>query len=162
MDGGIERDYMDIDEKVGILYSIRKLDKEEQVPLFDNTIAEIFEDPKPEYAIKLCSVFYDDVYFDEVMYGLIHAVEHLAEGDDYSYLISLGICNMKGGRDWSKILLYGIMNVEDELKKYPQALGRLSDEQRCYIVGILKEIRAEDGKMFGDRINWILREANAE
>ena len=53
MDGGIERDYMDIDEKVGILYSIRKLDKEEQVPLFDNTIAEIFEDPKPEYAIKL-------------------------------------------------------------------------------------------------------------
>ena len=98
MDGGIERDYMDIDEKVGILYSIRKLDKEEQVPLFDNTIAEIFEDPKPEYAIKL----------------------------------------------------------------YPQALERLSDEQRCYIVGILKEIRAEDGKMFGDRINWILSEANAE
>lgn len=97
---------MDIDEKVSILYSIRKLDKEEQVPLFDDTIAEIFTAPKPEYAIKLCSVFYDDVYFDEVMYGLIHAVEDLVEGDDYSYLISLGICNMKDGREWSKILLW--------------------------------------------------------
>ena len=153
---------MDIDEKVSILYSIKKLDKEEQVPLFDDTIAEIFTAPKPEYAIKLCSVFYDDVYFDEVMYGLIHAVEDLAEGDDYSYLISLGICNMKDGREWSKILLYGILNVKDELKKYPEALRRLFDEQRNYIVGILREIREEDAEMFGERITWILREANVE
>ena len=63
---------MDIDEKVSALYKIRKLDKEEYVPVFDKLIQEIFTDPKPEYVIKLCAVFYDEVYFHEVMYGLIH------------------------------------------------------------------------------------------
>ena len=54
------------------------------------------------------------------MYGLIHAVEALAKGEDYYYRISLGIYNMKESRDWSKILLYGILNVEDELKNIPK------------------------------------------
>lgn len=35
---------MDIDEKVSALYKIRKLDKEEYVPVFDKLIQEIFTD----------------------------------------------------------------------------------------------------------------------
>ena len=54
---------MDIDEKVSALYKIRKLDKEEYVPVFDKLIQEIFTDPKPEYVIKLCAVFDDEVFF---------------------------------------------------------------------------------------------------
>lgn len=105
-------------------------------------------------------MFYDEVYFHEVMYGLIHAVEALAKGENYSYLISLGICNMAEGRDWSKIFIYGILNTKDELMKYPKVLRQLSEEQRRYIVGILQKIKKEDEKMFGERIFWILSEVN--
>ncbi|SFA72058.1 Imm30 family immunity protein [Selenomonas ruminantium] len=151
---------MDIDEKVSALYKIRRLDKEEYVLIFDKLIQEIFTDPKPEYVIKLCAVFYDEVYFHEVMYGLIHAIEALAKGENYSCLISLGICNMAEGRDWSKIFIYGILNTKDELMKYPKVLRQLSEEQRRYIVGILQEIKKEDEKKFGERIFWILSEVN--
>ena len=48
-------------------------------------------------------------FFYEVMYGLIHAVEALAKGENYSYIISLGIYNMAEGRDWSKDFIYGII-----------------------------------------------------
>ena len=151
---------MDIDEKVSALYKIRRLDKEEYVPIFDKLIHEIFTDPKPEYVIKLCTVFYDDAYFHEVMYGLIHAVEALAKGENYSYLISLGICNMPEGRDWSKDFIYGILNTKDELLKYPEVLRQLSEEQRRHIVGMLQEIKDEDEEMFGERISWIMSEIN--
>ena len=151
---------MDIDEKVSALYKIRKLDKEEYVPVFDKLIQEIFTDPKPEYVIKLCAVFYDEVYFHEVMYGLIHAVEALAKGENYSYLISLGICNMAEGRDWSKIFIYGILNTKDELMKYPKVLRQLSEEQRRHIVGILQEIKDDDKEIFGEMISWIRSEIN--
>lgn len=151
---------MDIDEKVSALYKIRRLDKEEYVLIFENIIQELFTDPKPEYVIKLCAVFYDDVYFYEVMYGLIHAVEALAKGENYSYLISLGICNMTEGRDWSKVFLYGILNTKDEFMKYPEVLRQLSEEQRRHIVGILQEIKDDDEEIFGERISWIMSEIN--
>ena len=105
-------------------------------------------------------MFYDDVYFYEVMYGLIHVVEALAKGENYSYLISLGICYMTEARDWSKVFLYGILNTKDELMKYPEVLRQISEDQRRYIVGILQEIKKDDEKKFGERIFWILSEVN--
>ena len=98
--------------------------------------------------------------FHEVMYGLIHAVEALAKGENYSYLISLGICNMAEGRDWSKDFIYGILNTKDELMKYPKGLRQLSEEQRRHIVGILQEIKDDDKEIFGEMISWIRSEIN--
>lgn len=148
--------FLDIRDMENILYNTRKLSTENDVKLYEETIAKICSYNKPEYIVNLCKGFYDDTEDYEVMFGLVHAVEYLG-GDDCLYWISLGLVDADDTREWGKIFMYGLLNNRKTLNKIPVDIKRLPPKNKEYIVALLEEIKKEKGDRFGERIDAIFK-----
>jgi hypothetical protein len=146
--------FLDIKEMETILYKTRELMTESDVSLYEKTIAEICSYNNPKYIVNMCIGFYDDTEDEEVMFGLVHAIESI--GGDNLYWTFVGIEHMKEARNWSKIILYRILNDEEGIKKVPSVMDALPQKNRKYIIDLLEEIKDEDYDMFSRSIDFIL------
>ncbi|SFA72337.1 Imm30 family immunity protein [Selenomonas ruminantium] len=150
---------MNIEKNEEILKNTCKLRNEYEVELFEKAIEEICSTQRAEYVLNLCSGFDDDTEDEEVMFGLVHAVEELG-GDDGLYWTAMGLERMWRNKEWCKILLYRILNSDEDRIKYPEVINRLPWRERDRNISLLADILHEDKEMFADKIDEVLKDCS--
>lgn len=150
---------VNIEKYEEMLKNTRKLRDETEVELYEKTIEEICSTQRAEYVLNLCSGFDDKTEDGEVMFGLVHAVEELG-GEDGLYWIAMGVERMWRNKEWCKILLYRILNSDEDRIKYPEVINRLPWRERDRNISLLADILHEDKEMFADKIDEVLKDCS--
>ena len=99
--------------------------------------------------------FDDDTEQYEIMFGLVHGIEHLYKEniEEGLYLIALAIPSViNRAREWMDVLHYRILNHEHVRKVYGSVLSQLDDKAKEIIINLLSDIKSEDPNMFSTSV----------
>lgn len=147
---------MDIKAEVQILQQNRLLRNVNEVQNFEKAIENIMSLKDIKLIQDLCTGFDDQTEQHEVMFGLLHAIEDF-EGEEGLLEIAKAIPIMlPHAKEWAVILHYGILNDGPSRKQYGKILSQVNLLVRNTIIGILKEIKAEDPDRFENSVDEIL------
>lgn len=108
----------------------------------------------------LCMGFDDETEQYEVMFGLIHGIEHLYKENMEQGLYSLALAIpivIDRAEEWMEVLHYRILNHEQVRMTYGKVISTLDVNTKKVIVKLLIEIKNEDPDLFGDFVNEILK-----
>ena len=97
----------------------------------------------------------DDTKDDEVMFGIIHLIEQL-QGEEYLKKIAICTPDMKEAHDWAMTLNKRIINSQKYFEKYIEIIGDLEKEYKEKILKLLVDVKNDNPKRFGDKINMLI------
>lgn len=104
---------------------------------------------------EICKAFDDDTKDDEVMFGIIHLIEQL-QGEEYLKKIAICTPDMKEAHDWAMTLNKRIINSQKYFEKYIEIIGDLEKEYKEKILKLLVDVKNDNPKRFGDKINMLI------
>jgi hypothetical protein len=129
-----------------------------EVIAFEEAMAELAKNPKNEYLSKLHLVLDDECEHYEVMYGLIHFLESFDEKEQLQTFIDVAPKLILQAQNWTKTLLYGILNDEPSRTLYKQLLQSANSESRDVVCQLLKEIATNESPPLSSRAEFVLAE----
>jgi hypothetical protein len=142
------------------LFENRLLRSSDEIRVFEDTVAQILELNDANHIDILCSGFDDLTEQDEVMFGLIHTVEHyinIVNPEIVLEKIALAANRMiPKAEEWYKILQIRILNNNMTRVTYKKVLKMLNKEQQDIVISQLEKIKREDQMRFDDIINFVL------
>lgn len=150
---------MDISVELTELKNNRLLRDENEVKIFEKCIVDVLEMEDVNHIEILCQGFDDLTENDEVMFGLIHAIEsydEIASSD-----VSLGVLAnsipkmLPHAKEWLKILHKRILNHEPSKNIYKKIIPTLNKDTQEYIVSQLTSIREKNPIRFEESVNSI-------
>lgn len=133
----------------------------EEVKKFEQALQVIMEDEDVKSIRGLCGAFDDATEQEEVMYGLIHAIEYLGRDENVLEIAESISIMLPHAKEWAKLIHYGILNVEKERLMYAGVISTKDETMLGPIVQILQEIKAENPYRFGEKVDhllWVLKE----
>lgn len=136
----------------------------EEVKKFERALQTIMQEEDAESIRGLCSAFDDETEQEEVMFGLVHAVEHLGRDEKVLELAKSISIMLPHAKEWAKLFHYRILNVEKVRLQYAEALSCFDGISLSVIVQLLQEIKEEDSELFGWKVEHLLgclKEKNA-
>ena len=134
---------MDKKNQIQQLINSRKLSTDEEYVLFEGALQALHLNITIDDIAEICKAFDDDTKDDEVMFGIIHLIEQL-QGD------------MKEAHDWAMTLNKRIINSQKYFEKYIEIIGDLEKEYKEKILKLLVDVKNDNPKRFGDKINMLI------
>lgn len=151
---------MDILVELTELKSNRLLRDESEVEKFENTIENILALKDVNHIEILCQGFDDLTENDEVMFGLIHAIESydkIVSSEISLKVLANSIPKMlPHAKEWLKILHKRILNHEPSRNIYKKIIPSLNNDIQKYIVSLLISIKEKNPNRFEENVNSIL------
>ncbi|SES45120.1 Imm30 family immunity protein [Psychrobacillus sp. OK032] len=138
----------------------RLLRDENEVEKFEKSIENILEMKDVNHIEVLCQGFDDLTENDEVMFGLIHAIESYDNivGSEVSLkVLANSIPKMiPHAKEWLKILQKRILNHEPSLNIYKEIIPTLNKDVQDFIISQLTIIKEKNPNKFEKSVNSIL------
>lgn len=151
---------MDISVEITKLKNNRLLRDENEVEKFEQSIKSILEMKDVSHIEILCQGFDDLTDNDEVMFGLIHAIESYDNivGSEASLKVLVNSIPemLPHAREWLKILHKRILNHEPSRKIYKKMIPTLDIDVQDYIVSQLTSIKEQNPSRFEKSVDSIL------
>lgn len=146
--------------KERLLYLLREnrlMRNDIEFEIFDATLDSISELVDESDVLSLVSVLDDGTEEHEVMFRLVHLIESNVSSEKSFSLLLEGINSIwDHAPEWSRILMYRILNDEYSFKKINELLGKVDSEIYNNIYKLLIDISNEDSKLFKDKIDIII------
>ena len=132
----------------------------DEIKSFEETIAKIITYKDVTHISILCSGFDDLTEQDEVMFGLIHAVEYYISIADPEIVLEKIAMSAKimlpQAEEWYKILQIRILNNNKTRDIYKKVIKELDKEQQIIVISQLEKIKHEEKTRFEEKINYVL------
>lgn len=138
----------------------RFLQNEEQVQEFEESIEKILSLNSVDCIRDLCLGFEDGAEDDEVMFGLVHAIE--AFNMDYGLEVSLTRlaeavpCMLPHAREWAKTLHKRILNHDETRKVYLAVMYNIDQSTRDIVIALMNEIKVKNPDRFAKKTEEFL------
>lgn len=151
---------MDISVELTELKNNRLLRDENEVKKFEKCIENVLEMEDVNHIEILCQGFDDSNENDEVMFGLIHAIEsydNIVGSEASLEVLANSIPKMlPHAKEWLKILHKRILNHEPSKKNYKKIVPSLNNDIQEFIVTQLTKIKEKNPSRFEESVNDIL------
>ncbi|MEB3751166.1 Imm30 family immunity protein [Geobacillus sp. FSL W8-0032] len=143
---------MDLAHETQKLIDSRLLRTEQEIQQFEQAIVNIVGMKKAEHIKHLCLGFDDSTECDEVMFGLIHAIESYdkvfgAEESLKNFAESLPSM-LPHAKGWVKILHKRILNDAPSRKAYAKVVSKVDVNVKNLVVQIINEIKEKNPGRF--------------
>ncbi|WP_062050326.1 Imm30 family immunity protein [Bacillus sp. JCM 19034] len=151
---------MDVKSELNKIYTNRLLQSQEEIDAFEEALGNIIGLEDKSVITELCMGFDDDTEQYEVMFGLVHGIEHLYKEniEDGLYLIAIAVPSViDRAREWMEVLHYRILNHEQVRRVYGNMLSKLDDNSKEIIINLLRDIKSEDPDMFSNSVDEVLK-----
>ena len=127
---------MDKKNQIQQLINSRKLSTDEEYVLFEGALQALHLNITIDDITEICKAFDDDTKDDEV----------------------IAICtpDMKEAHDWAMTLNKRIINSQKYFEKYIEIIGDLEKEYKEKILKLLVDVKNDNPKRFGDKINMLI------
>ncbi|WP_033843109.1 Imm30 family immunity protein [Geobacillus icigianus] len=150
---------MDIKSEIKKVYHNRLLETEKQVEEFEQALKNIYEYDEVSIIKDLMLAFDDNTENHEVMFNLVHTIEHLYKNkiEEGLKLIANSVpIIIDYGREWIEILHYRILNHPQVRMIYAKVLRDIDIKARNIIKDLLEDIKREDPELFSDSVDEVL------
>ncbi|MEB3751159.1 Imm30 family immunity protein [Geobacillus sp. FSL W8-0032] len=150
---------MDIKSEIKKVYHNRLLETEKQVEEFEQALKNIYEYDEVSIIKDLMLAFDDNTENHEVMFNLVHTIEHLYKNkiEEGLKLIANSVpIIIDCGREWIEILHYRILNHPQVRMIYAKVLRDIDIKARNIIKDLLEDIKREDPELFSDSVDEVL------
>ena len=151
---------MDVKVELKKLYTNRLLQSQKEISEFEEALSNLVSLGDKSVITGLCLGFDDDTEQYEIMFGLVHGIEHLYKEniEEGLYLITLAVPSViDRAREWMEVLHYRILNHEQVRRIYGSVLSKLDDNTKEIIVNLLSDIKSEDPNMFSNSVDEVLK-----
>lgn len=152
---------MNVTQLIEILNANKFMRSDEEVMIFEFTLAELALHPNSEYLPALYLVFDDRCEQHEVMYGLIHFLESFELKDQLQAFIDTIDRMVVNAKEWTMILLYGILNQDLARSLYSQMLHSTHSPNRDLCTHLLREIVANESPPLSSHAESVISGATA-
>ena len=142
------------DQYIKQLFSSRKLSTDEEYAQFEAALQGLYECATVDDTIEICKAFDDDTKDDEVMFGIIHLIEHF-RGEQYLKTIAICTPDMSDAHDWAMILNKRIINSAQFFDKYVEIIKLLGKEHKEKILKLLLDVKNDNPQKFGEKIDML-------
>lgn len=149
---------MDNSIQIQQLINSRKLSSTEEYVLFEGALQALQMSITIDDIAEICKAFYDDTKDEQVMFGIVHLMEQL-QGEEYLKKIAIGTPDMRDGHDWAMILNKRIINSQKYFEKYIEIIGELEKEYKEKILKLLLDVKNDNSKRFGEKIDMLIEQA---
>jgi hypothetical protein len=156
---GKEGIFLDIKSEIKKVYDNRLLKTKKQVEEFEQALKNIYEYGEVSIIKDLILAFDDNTEHHEIMFNLVHTIEHLYKNkiEEGLKLIATSVPTVISyGREWIEILHYRILNHPHVRTIYAKVLGNIDIKTRNIIKGLLRDIKKEDPELFGESVDEVL------
>ncbi len=150
---------MDVKLELKKVYTNRLLQSQKEISSFEAALGNLIGLGDVSVITGLCLGFDDDTEQYEIMFGLIHGIEHLYKEniEEGLYLIAIAVPSViDRAREWMEVLHYRILNHEQVRKIYGSVLSKLDDKSKEIIINLLNDIKSEDPNMFSNSVDEVL------
>lgn len=151
---------MNISDEVKILNENRLLRTNEEIEKFECAIENILSNKNYKDIKYLCTGFDDNTEDDEVMFGLIHAIEsydHLADIKLTLKEFVDSIPNIHShAKEWVKTMNKRILNDENSLDEYIKISENCSVESKLILIELMNEVKKDNPERFSQPVNKFL------
>lgn len=151
---------LDIIVELTELKNNRLLRDESEVEKFEKSIENILDMKNVNHIEILCQGFDDLTEKDEVMFGLIHAIESydkIVSSEVSLKLLANSIPKMlPHAKEWLKILHKRILNHETSRNIYKKIIPTLNNDTQKIVVSQLTSIKERNPSRFEESVNSIL------
>ncbi|MEK3980646.1 Imm30 family immunity protein [Psychrobacillus sp. FSL K6-2836] len=151
---------MDIKLELKKVYTNRLLQSQKEISEFEEALSNLIGLGDKSLITELCMGFDDDTEQYEIMFGLVHGIEHLYKEniEDGLYLIALAVPRIiDRAREWMEVLHYRILNHEQVRRIYGSVISKLDIKTKEIIINLLRDIKSEDPDMFGNPVDEVLK-----
>jgi len=151
---------VDVKSELKKVYTNRLLQSQKEISSFEEALGNLIGLGDISVITGLCMGFDDDTEQYEIMFGLVHGIEHLYKEniEEGLYLIALAIPSViDRAREWMEILHYRILNHEQVRRIYGSVLSKLDDKTKEIIINLLRDIKSEDPNMFSNSVDEVLK-----
>ncbi len=142
------------------IYTNRLLQSKEEIDAFEEALGNLIGLEDQSVITELCMGFDDDTEQYEIMFGLVHSIEHLYKEkiEEGLYLIAIAVPSViDRAREWMEVLHYRILNHGQVRKIYGSVLSKLEDNSKEIIMNLLRDIKNEDPDMFSNSVDEVLK-----
>lgn len=151
---------MDIVIELTSLKNNRLLRNEIEIEKFEESIKNVLEMKDPKHIEVLCQGFDDSTENDEVMFGLIHAIESydtIVSSEVSLYILGESIPKMiPHAEEWLKVLHKRILNHERSRDDYKRIIPTLNSDAQEMVVSLLNDIKKKNPVQFEQKVNFVL------
>ncbi len=151
---------MNVEMELMKVYTNRLLQSHIEISEFEEALSNLIRLEGKSVITGLCMGFDDDTEQYEIMFGLIHGIEHLYREniEEGLYLIALAIpMVIDRARVWMEVLHYRILNHEQVRRIYGSVISKLDVKEKEIIINLLREIKSEDPNMFRNSVDEVLK-----
>ncbi|MFJ5562449.1 Imm30 family immunity protein [Lysinibacillus xylanilyticus] len=148
-------------EYISILYKMRFLENEgDDIEEFENILNELSHRGTNDLIPDLCTIFEDDIAEPSAGDYLIETIFYIAEKsgrEEGLYKLAISIPKMLPHAEfWAERIHRTLLNSENLIISYINALENVSVPTKQLIKGILFEIKEEDSDLYLEKVNSIL------
>ncbi|KOP69349.1 hypothetical protein AMS59_23525 [Lysinibacillus sp. FJAT-14745] len=152
---------MNFKESISTLYKMRFLENEgDNIEEFENILNELSHRGTNDLIPDLCTIFEDDIAEPSAGDDLIETIFYIAENSGWEeglYKLAISIPKMLPHAEfWAERIHRTLLNSENLIISYINALENVSDPTKQLIKGILFEIKEEDSDLYLEKVNSIL------
>lgn len=151
---------MDVKIELKRVYTNRLLQSQKEISEFEEALNNLIGLGDKSVITGLCMGFDDDTEQYEVMFGLVHGIEHLYKEsiEEGLYLIALAVPSViDRAREWMEVLHYRILNHEQVRRIYGRVLAKLDEKSKEIIINLLNDIKSEDPEVFSNSVEEVLK-----
>lgn len=148
---------MSKNEYINKLINAKYLKTDEDYVQFELALKQLEGKIQIEDVYDVCKTFTDNTNDEEVMFGVIHLLEQL-QGEEYLKCIATCTPDMIGAHDWAMTLNKRILNSDRYYTVYIKVIKKLNIELKEKILKLLVDVKNDNPKRFGDKIEFILKE----
>ena len=151
---------MDVKLELNKVYMNRLLQSQNEISEFEKALKSLVSIGDASIIWSLCLGFDDETEQYEVMFGLVHGIEHLYQEniEEGLYSIALAVPSVVDrAKEWIEILHYRILNHEQVRRIYGEILAKLDAKTKDVIVNFLNDIKKEDPKLFASCVDEVLK-----
>ena len=151
---------MNILDEVKILNENKLLRTNEEIEKFECAIENILSNEDYNDIKHLCTGFDDNTEDDEVMFGLIHAIESYDRIADMKLTLKEFIDSIPRvysyAKEWIKIMNKRILNDENSLEEYIKIAKNCDEELKLILIELMNEVKKDNPERFSQPVNKFL------
>lgn len=151
---------MNILDEIKILKENKLLRNNEEIEKFECAIENILSNEDYKDIKYLCSGFDDNTEDDEVMFGLIHAIESYDRIFDMKLTLKEFIDAIPAvysyAEEWIKIINKRILNDTESLNEYIEIAKTCDEELKSILIELMNEVKKDNPEKFSQAVNKFL------
>ena len=136
---------MNTQELVDQMIKSKKLRNNHEIEKYEQSIEQLINHNKLE---ELYLGFDDNTEDDEVMFGLVHAIESFYEevGEEEYFFIFINQIKMiyRESKEWIKLMTVRILNDIESRNEFIKIFQKSKQEDKDFIINLMKDIELDN------------------